>query len=267
MIIKPELLNIGGRNLWCKTYRSIVKNDNWLIWLPGIGELGAADGSQIDRVELYDSVTKLPVTWTAQARSGYEFPFNIIAVQLPIGWDYWAIQASIAIYVKETLDATKIGVTGYSLGSRGAWACLLNDAKSYIDFQLDVCGYYDTSQAPISQLRAIPGYSVHGDQDTTMPYSYDFADLTAYNMGKPTQLINGVVEPCNYLVTIKGAGHAVWPIAYDLTPGKDGAYQWVLQQFGVIPPVQIPATLTYNGTDLIATAGDKTWTITKTLIS
>jgi len=231
MNISKTILNIGGRTFPCKEYLSNVKTDNWMAWLPGIGELGPADGSQIDKVDLFSGTT--PVTWTAQASKGFEFNFNILAIQLPPTWDYWAIQNTLAIYLKEQRGAKKIGVVGYSLGARGCWTVLQGDSKGYIDFIAPVAGFYDFSQGPISNLRTVPVYGLHGDKDTTMPYSYDVATQQQYDSGRPTQTINGQSQPCYYLQTIAGASHNIWQIAFDVTPGKDQLLQWVNQQFGV----------------------------------
>lgn len=252
MGILKEKLTIGGRDFWCKKYIAKVPSNNWIIWLPGIGELGPADGSQLDKVDLFSGTT--PVSWTAQASKGYEFPFNILAVQLPTGFDYWAIQNSIAIYVKETLKANEIGITGYSLGGRGAWYCLQGDSKGYINFIAPVCGYYDFSQGPISNLRTVPVYSVHGDKDTTMPYSYDVSTQTAYNIGRPMQIILNQQQPTDYLHTIPGVAHPVWPYAYDVTPGNDWLLQWVIQQFGPEQTLQDPVIKTiFDGSNIIET--------------
>jgi len=248
-----EILNIGGRNLPTKKYFSSTPTDNWLVWLPGQGELGPVDGSQINKVELYDS-NKNPVSWTAQAVKGFEFSFNILAIQLPTTFDYWAIQSTAAIYVKETLKASKVGFTGYSLGGRGCWYCLANDTKSYIDFIAPVCGFYDFSSGPISNVRTVPIYGVHGDQDTQMSYAQDVQTAQLYNVGRPTQIINGLVCPCYNLVTVPGIAHVVWPYAYDVTTGKDGLLQWVNNQFGVNQQVSDPMqTMVYDGINLIVT--------------
>ena len=262
MTITKEYLPIGisSRNLWCKKYIAKIPTNNWLIWLEGLGELGPADGSQLDKVELFSGTT--PVTWTAQAAKGFEFPFNIIAIQLPTGWDYWAIQNSAATYVKETLKANEVGVTGYSLGGRGCWTVLNGDSKGYISFIAPVCGYYDFSQGPITALHNVAAYGVHGSLDTTMPYSYDIATQTQYNVNRPTQLIAGATHQAYYLQTIIGAGHSVWPAAYDLTPGKDGLYQWVIQQFGPPMPDPIVSWNLINGILVGTTQSGKTINIT-----
>lgn len=255
---------IGG--IYCKVYQPKVASNFWLIWLHGLGELGAPDGSQIDKVELYDSTGKIPISYTALARIGFEFPFNIIAPQLPNTQysDFWKLtngptgsEGWFVNYVKETFKATKVVVTGYSLGGRGTWNLLRWDSKNYIDAIAPVAGYYDASAGAVANLRSVPGFSVHGDHDTTMVYAWDLANIQAYNAtpGRPTQKISGVTQPCHYLDTIVGATHSVWPLAYDTTSGKDFYYQWILAQFEpAVIPVPVIDTVTSNysdGTNLV----------------
>lgn len=245
-----EKHTIGGRTFNCLHYAPKNPSNNWLVWLPGKGELDATDVSKMD---LFDASGK-PVTWTAQAKMGFEFPFHILAIQLPPAFDYWAVQNSVAIYVKETLKAAEIGITGYSLGGRGAWYCLQGDSKHYINFIAPVCGYYDFSQGPISNLETVPVFSIHGDQDATMSYQQDVATAAAYNVGRQNQIFDGKAYPADILVTLQGMGHNVWPNAYDVTPGKDGLLQWVLQQFGPGQPVADPIiNTTFDGVNVIIT--------------
>lgn len=218
-------------------FKAVVPTDNYVLWEHGIGDESAAgvtDGSQLSKMDITG-------TWLSAARAGFEFPFNIIAPQIDNAKysDWWHLtngqkgnEAWFLNWVKETLKANIIGATGYSLGGRGVWNLLQFDTKNYLSFIAPVCGFYDFSQGPITNLRTVPVYGVHGDKDPTMSYSQDVATQQAYSSGRPNQIINSVSQPCYYLLTIPGAGHSVWPIAYDVTSGKDGLLQWVNQQFG-----------------------------------
>lgn len=232
-----------------------VPSDNWVIWEHGIGEEKTVnDGSQLSKLEISG-------VWLTAARNGFEFPFNIIAPQIDKGSDWWKItngpkgnEAWFLNWIKETLKAKQIIATGYSLGGRGMWNLLQYDTKNYLNAIAPVCGYFDPSSGNITSLRSVPVYGVHGDKDTTMPYSADIVTENTYNPGRPTQLISGKPQPCYYLVTIPGAGHTVWPNAYDVTPGKDGLLQWVIQQFGPAQTIQDPViTTVFDGTNIIET--------------
>lgn len=242
MTINPvKTTNIGGRNFATREYMAAVKSDNWLIHSVGIGELGNPDGSQFSLLE--------KIGYPKQAIAGFDFNFNIFALQLPQNFDFWAVQSTLATYVKETYKAAKLGMTGYSLAGRGCWTCLQGDSKGYFDFIAPIAGYYDSSQGPVCSLRSIPIYAWHGDKDTTMMYAYDRDNIAAYNActGRPTQIIDGVKQPCAYLKTLAGVTHNSWDTAYDVTPGKDSLLQWINQQFG---PAPIPQpTIRVNGVD------------------
>lgn len=235
-------LQING--IWTKIYKAAVPTDLWVLWLHGLGEESSSsvtNGSQIDKIELYDSSGN-PVSWTASARKGYEFPFNIIAPQIDNSQysDWWKLtngpagnEAWFLNYIKESLKASKIIVTGYSLGGRGTWGQLFYDKKGYINAIAPVCGYYDSSLGPIANLRTVPGYSVHGDKDTTMNYQWDADTIKLYNQGRPTQVITGTTQPCHYLKTLAGQGHSVWPTAYGITANGCNLLNWVIAQFGI----------------------------------
>ncbi len=249
--------------IWYELFQPTVKSDNWLIWEHGIGEESSVnDGSQLQKEEI-------PGVWLTAARNGFEFPFNIIAPQINTGSDWWHLtngnpgnESWFVNWVKESLGAKMIGATGYSLGGRGMWNLLKYDTRKYLSFIAPICGYYDFSQGSIDTLRTVPVYGVHGDADPTMKYSYDVATQLAYNSTRPNQVIAGVSQPAYYLVTIPGAGHSVWPIAYDTTFGKDGLLQWVLQQFGPVP-TNYPVTFSFNGIDIIATSNGQSWKVAK----
>lgn len=241
--------------IYYEMFKAKVPTDNWVLWQHGSGECSTVgDGSQLLKLEIVG-------TWLKAARNGFEFPFNIIAPQIRCGTDWWAItngakgnEAWFLNWVKETLRAKQIGATGYSLGARGNWNLLQYDTKGYINFIGPVCGYFDFSAGTITNLHNVTAYGVHGNLDTTMPYLYDVSTQSAYNPGRPTQIINGLTQPAYYLQTIIGAAHPVWSIAYDTTPGKDQLLQWTIQQFGPVQIISDPIISTiFDGTNIIQT--------------
>lgn len=270
MIITKEKIN----NIWCLVYRTNTPTDKWVILLHGLGQKGNPDGSQIYLVE--DNAWGKVAAGLRPNGSTYgtvEFPFNMILPQIYSGgggiYDYWQLidnntTSWFVNYVKETLKASKILVTGLSLGGRGTWKLFRYDTKNYVDAIAPVCGYYDTGgDGPINMAnlgRSIPGYSWHGDKDTTMPYQWDADNIKAYNALtiRPTQVIDGVTQSCHYLKTLVGVDHTVWPYAYDLTPGKNSLYKWTLQQLQIntgstTPPPTTGSTGTTVQSDVIKT--------------
>jgi len=87
-----------------------------------------------------------------------------------------------------------------------------------------------------------------------MSYQQDVATAMAYNIGRQNQIFNGQTYPADILITINGAGHNVWPQAYDITAGKDGLLQWVIAQFGTQPVIEDPIMKTeFDGANIIYT--------------
>jgi predicted peptidase len=247
------------QNIWCVIYKATVPSDNWLIFGPGLGEVGPPDGSQLSKVDTHG--------YPKLAKDGFEFPFNIIVPQIHNTQyaDYWLLTSQNGVdngwfvnYVKESLGASKIVVTGLSLGGRGTWTMLKFDPKNYIDAIAPVCGFYEsTNGSDIKNLRSVPGYSWHNERDTVMSYKADLGDkepnswskigVTRYNYygDRPTQVIDGVTRPCHYLNTLTTTGvdaHAdAWIKAYEVTPGKDSLLTWIKQQFGIgVTPIPQP---------------------------
>lgn len=227
-------------NIWYKIYRPSVPTNKWVISLHGIGEKGSPDGSELDRIERNG--------YPQKAKAGFEFPFNIIAPQIPTtkNADYWMLigqpgtttEGWFVNFVKETLGASEIIVTGISLGGRGAWTLLRYDVKKYIKAIAPVCGFYNSLEGPVCNLRSVPGYSWHHQKDMVMNYGWDKGAIDAYNGCKntvrPNQIIDGVVRPCHYLNTLTQDTpypHNAWTIAYDVRAGKDGLLKWILQNF------------------------------------
>lgn len=241
------------KNIGYRTYET--SSDDWVISLVGLGEVG----TNLDLVE--------KVGYPKYAKAGYVFPFNVIAFQIPAGGynDYWLIQDWAVQWVKDTYKADKIIVTGYSLGSRGAWTLLKADKAKLITAIAPVAGYYDASQGAIKDLPSVPGYSVHGDRDNTMSYAWDKGGIDEYNRTHPgSQLINGVNQPLHYLQTLPGVSHNSWDFAYDL---KGPLLPWITSIFGEsTPPPSAPAdpvvkTEVINGAVVFTTESGKTVTL------
>jgi len=225
-------------NINCVVYKAKVASDDWVITLHGLGTEGPADGSQLSKVDGQG--------YAAKAKAGFEFPFNILAPQLPNSpyFDYWMLTNTDGWFVnqvKEVWKADEIIVTGLSLGGRGSWQLLRYDKKGYIKAIAPVCGYYDSQLGPFCNLRRVPGYSVHHVNDMIMRYDWDKGGIDGYNKcGSETQTVDGVVQPLHYLRSLTnstGNPHDAWTAAYDVTPGKDSLLKWIIQQFS--PPVPV----------------------------
>lgn len=213
-----------------RNYFNLVKytpanpTTNTLICLHGLGEIGPADGSKIDLVWRYG--------YPALAEAGFEFDFNLICPQ--VAADYYEIDKSFPSYVKHVLGASKIGVTGLSLGGRGTYSMLNYDRHKHIDFIVSVCGAAQVNDA--FTMRDITGLAFHGDKDTTsgVAYSTDKGFTAAYNNFPGRQ---GRIE----FITIPNYGHSIWGLCYDPNNQLYGqqVYTFVQAEFAkpVVPPI------------------------------
>lgn len=200
-----------------KLYESKIPSKNYLIFFPGRGEVlvGTATEAKLDKVDA--------AGYTKMARSGYEFPFNIIAVQAyhsssASSATYSTITRFFIHYVKLYLGAEKIVVTGYSLGGQETYNVQLKalDIK-LIDGAVSAAGRPDAySSADPCLMKDVPMIVYHGDQDNTVPYKQDTTWVGRVN--RCPNRVNKIK-----LVTLKGVGHDSWTECYK--PNND---VWVM---------------------------------------
>lgn len=201
----------GSTTCSYKLYESKVPSKNYLIFFPGRGEVlvGTATEAKLDKVDA--------AGYTKMARSGYEFPFNIISVQAYHSTDaskatYSTITRFFIHYVKLYLGAEKIVVTGLSLGGQETYNISLKalDIK-LIDGLVSAAGRPDAwSSADPCSMKDVPMIAYHGDKDNTVPYSQDKAWVEKVN-ACPNR-VNKIK-----LVTLPGVGHDSWTEAYKPT--------------------------------------------------
>lgn len=196
--------NAFGYQLNYRMYEPENGSKNFLIFLHGIGERG----SDLNKVEVYG--------YTKFARQGREFPFNIIAPQVPTDGSYSQMKKYLIQYVKLKYGANKIIVTGLSMGGIATYEIVLQDTLHLIDAIAPICGRLSTTFAV--DYPEIDGWAWHGDKDTTVPLSYDKAFIDAYNVSHTKQI---------KLTILPGVTHNSWDRAY----GSDELYRWFLEKF------------------------------------
>lgn len=207
-----------GGSVNVKTYEPVVKSSKVLLFLPGTGECGPADGSGIKKLDKY-GFPKLAV-------QGAELPFNIVAVQPPTA-SYSSLSKAILPWVQMEFNPSAIIVIGISLGAIAANELLSKDRFSLIKGVVSLSGKANVASIP--NMRATTNYAIHGDKDTTVAYSQAKSFYEAYNSQK-------LSEGGSYkFVTISGLGHSGWDSMMDITPGKDDLYQWIIKTFGPEP--------------------------------
>lgn len=220
VILEPAF----GYKVTYKLYKAKIPTNNYYIFLHGTGEKGPADGSKLDWLDIdqLDTTGKVihraPNTYLKLAQTGYEFPFNIIAFQIPDSFQQ--LKQFAANWVKQRFNADVIIVGGLSLGGMATYDMVLYDYYHVIDAIAPVCGMINSSQA--INYPSIDIWSAHGDKDTTVPYNSDKSFIFNYNITHSLQAT---------FTTYPGVAHNAWDYAYRVTPGQDQQLQWLIQQF------------------------------------
>jgi pimeloyl-ACP methyl ester carboxylesterase len=202
---------IGGTVTY-RLYEPVIPSPFYLIWLHGKGEIGPADGSMLYLVERHG--------FPKYSRT-FEFPFNIVAPQMPTD-SYSGFIKALAPWIKYRFNPLKCGVAGYSLGAMAAYSLLAWDEMNYLDFIVSLAGKGTISLIP--SYRSIPGLVFHGDKDIVVSYSADKAFCEAYNTAKESALFT--------FVSLPGLDHGICDDVANVVAGKDWALQFCVSRFG-----------------------------------
>lgn len=175
-----------------------------LLFLHGAGERGA----DLELVKIHGP-PKL-------AEAGKKFPFVVISPQCPQGkrWMPAALEAFIdAIEQRYRIDATRIYVTGLSMGGHATWELAVQHPGRYAAI-IPVCGAGVPSRA--RRLRDLPVWAFHGALDDVVPLSgsQDMIEAIKAAGGHPRFTI------------YPQAGHDSWTETY----ANDEIYSWLMQQ-------------------------------------
>lgn len=181
-----------------------------LIYLHGSGETGK------DIAELKKND---PSVWSHDYIERQEYPFiTVTPVTATHGWN----PERLKILVEELLsnrdrfaiDETRVYLTGYSMGGFGTFETAENYPELFAAIA-PVAGGGNKEKA--EQLKNIPIWAFHGDQDTAVPYSCSKETINA-------------IENCGNeharLTTYYGAGHGIVVDVYR----NPELYKWFLQQ-------------------------------------
>lgn len=202
-VIKEPVFN---GTVTARLYQPLKPSNNWVIWLHGKGETGPDTGEELDDVEKLPGFPKF-------AKAGFEYPFNIYAVQTEANYNFEKVSLPTFIALKK--NAANVVVAGISLGGIAALESLLdfNDIGEQIKGVLNCCGTIDVAKT--NRVRSVPILWWHGDRDTTVRYS-DAGPLNPNG-------IRGALEASNALkaqgkpvefITLPGVDHNAWDKAF-----------------------------------------------------
>lgn len=124
-----------------------------------------------------------------------------------------AIAALDAVLDREPADATRIYVTGLSMGGFGTWDLAARTPERFAAI-LPICGGYDERTA--ARIVALPTWVAHGDADKAVPVERSRSMVAALKAagGMPTY------------VEMPGVGHDSWTPTYR----DPAALDWLFRQ-------------------------------------
>lgn len=190
------------------TYTNSVDNGSWLVFFHGAGEVGPVDGSQLSKIETHG--------YLREAKYGHVFPFNIIAIQAQsyfTGLDKYLLE-----WMRVKLGAKKILITGLSRGGQETHNLTMADLSykdTLIVAAVPIAGRPDAySTADPNTVKDVPMIVVHGDKDTTVPYSQDksWCERVNANPNRKHKI---------KFITLTGVGHDSWTWAYSMNPTNE----------------------------------------------
>jgi len=156
---------------------------------------------------------------------GNQFPFVIVSPQCPSGRT-WNDEALLALLKKiistHRIDATRVYLTGLSMGGYGAWSLAVNFPE-YFAAAAPVCGGGNGIDVLLAEgarkraLQSLPIWAFHGANDTVVPVSESRRMLTALKLAGCRRA---------KLTVYPKTGHD----SYTRTYNNPRLYEWLLKQ-------------------------------------
>jgi predicted peptidase len=151
------------------------------------------------------------------AARGDDLPYIVISPQCPAESRWTADEQQVAVLAlldhiveKYSGDASRVYLTGLSMGGYGSWKLAAEHGKRFAAVA-PVCGAGDPSNG--DKLKDLPIWVFHGTEDTAVPYerSVEMVEAIEKAGGKKVRF-----------TTLKHVGHNSWSSAYALPE----LYQW-----------------------------------------
>lgn len=151
---------------------------------------------------------------------GEELPFIIVSPQCPAG-DFWSSEKQVGVVTEliegvmstHAVDPQRVYLTGLSMGGFGSWALAAKSPEKFAAV-VPICGAGDPKQA--NQLKDLPIWVFHGDQDNAIPIKHSNAMVEAIKAAGGSQI---------RYTTLEHVGHNSWSAAY----ASPDIYDWMLQ--------------------------------------
>ncbi|MCC7004118.1 MAG: dienelactone hydrolase family protein [Gemmatimonadaceae bacterium] len=197
-----------------ESYRkSSTEQTPLLVFLHGSGEKGNGT-TELNRVRVHGPPRLV--------HEGREFPFIVVSPQLPTsqgGWSSGLVKQLIdTLQSRFRVDASRIYVTGLSLGAMGTWSFALAH-PTVAAAVVPIAGSGNPGSA--CNMRNVPVWAFHGDNDGTVNISGSRSMIDALNACVPQP-----GETPRFTV-YAGVGHDSWTRTYSGSAGHD-VYAWLL---------------------------------------
>jgi predicted peptidase len=191
---------------WLFLPSQLAERDRWplMLFLHGAGERG----EDLEKVKMWG-----PPKLVGETK---DFPFILVSPQCPAekSWDPDALAALVdQVAQQHPVDRSRMYVTGLSMGGYGSWRILAQYPQLFAA-GIPICGGGDPKQA--DNLKDIPIWAFHGDQDRAVPVERSQEMLTAIQAAGGTKA---------KLTIYPGVGHNSWSQTYD----NPDIYQWLLE--------------------------------------
>jgi predicted peptidase len=202
-----------------KDYKSAGEKWPLLLFLHGLGESG---NNQLERVKIHGPPSFVD--------SRPDFPFILVAPQLPPppremkdvpkGWKPERL-IRLVDHVMNNLnvDATRVYVTGLSMGGYGTWRLVAAYPERFAA-AVPICGGGEP-KAMAASLRRVPIWAFHGACDDVVPV------CKSQEMVHAVRCAGGDAR----LTVYPNVDHDSWTATYD----NPEVYEWLLSHRGPLP--------------------------------
>jgi pimeloyl-ACP methyl ester carboxylesterase len=184
-----------------------------IVFLHGSGERGY-DATEVAANGLPQLLTTRP-----------DFPFIVLSPQVPPE-ETWNTQLSVLnallnrIQADYAVDATRVYLTGMSMGGFGAWAMALRYPQRFAAL-VPIAGGWDSESdvlpRNICDIKDMPVWVFHGQQDTIV-------------LPKKDEMMVDALRQCGSTVQFTVYPDADHKASFEMAYAEPGLYAWLLEQ-------------------------------------